>query len=96
MTTRELKSVCLDFRRGILGRRSPENMCAVVSYPLSGYLCFLGVPNKVVEGSRVHIWIELDDGRIIDATADQFNGRWLKFPKVYIGELTEWHKKHCV
>lgn len=70
--------------------------CAVVSYPLSGYLRFLGIENKIVEGSRGHVWIELADGRIIDATADQFNGRWLKFPKVYIGPLPEWHQKHCV
>lgn len=96
MTDSELRRICQEFRKGILGNRSSEMQCAKVSYPLSGYLRFLGVENRIVEGTRGHVWIELKDGRIIDATANQFNGRWTKFHKVYIGPLPEFHRKHCL
>jgi hypothetical protein len=34
---------------------------------------------------REHFWLEMDDGTVIDPTADQFPG--LDLPPVYIGKL---------
>jgi hypothetical protein len=58
-------------------------MCAVVSYSLQGYLSFLGVTTELGEVDLKfsnHVFLKLPDGRILDATADQFGG-----PKVYLG-----------
>lgn len=39
-----------------------------------------------------HFWILLDDGRIIDPTADQFNEiKKINAPKVYLGEKPNWY-----
>lgn len=94
MKTSELKRTCLAFRKGILNGRPSQMMCAIVSYALQGYLAVLGIPTKIVEGRKGHVWLEMEDGRIIDATADQFNGKFLKFPKVYIGDLPDFHRRY--
>lgn len=86
-----------EFRAGLLGKRSDARMCFAVSSALAGYLHFLGQEAEVVHGSvgeHDHYWIELGDGRIIDATASQFkkpNGR--EMAQVYIGALPLWYKK---
>lgn len=83
------------FRNGVLGDRPSDLMCGVVSYPLEGYLNFLGIKCHVVRGPEgEHYWIELEDGRIIDATADQYNSEFRKMPKVYIGPKPN-HWPYC-
>jgi len=89
MRTSELKSLCLGFRRGLIKQREGDMMCAVVSYALHGYLSFLGVKAEVEEVSLQlsnHVFLRLSDGRVLDATADQFGG-----PKVYIGAPMWFH-----
>lgn len=75
-------------------------MCWVVSNPLSAYLGFLGIPNRLTEGTVNgwhHWWIEVLENQrgvlyIIDATADQFNEREGKnMPQVYVGEYLDWY-----
>lgn len=67
----------------------------MVSFPLSGYLASIGIAAElrqgVVEFQRKgqtyhsgHFWIELEDGNIVDATADQFG-----LEPVYIGPLPD-------
>ena len=63
-------------------------MCAVVCYPLSGYLSMIGIEAAIEEVDLQysnHVFLRLADGRILDPTADQFNG-----PKVYLG-VGEWY-----
>lgn len=63
-------------------------MCFAVCAPLQGYLDLLGIQTEMVCGEvmgQEHYWLSLPDGRIIDPTADQFNGQLVKMPKVYIG-----------
>lgn len=92
MTRREIKSLALSFRKGILGDRQPDMMCMAVCYPLQGYLAMLGVKTEIVEadfGRVDHVWLELESGEILDPTADQFSSDFMKFPKVYLGPVPE-------
>lgn len=90
MTDAELIQIASDFREGILDGGSSEMMCAAVSWPLAGYLGFVGVRAEPVEsdlGHMNHIWLRLEDGRALDATADQFNRLFpdMALPPVYLG-----------
>jgi len=90
MGDRELKSLARSFRKGVINNREGDMMCAVVSYALQGYLSFLGVELAIDEVRLQfsnHVFLKLADGRVLDATADQFGG-----PKVYLGEPMWFHK----
>lgn len=72
-------------------------MCFVTSVALAGYLHAVGYDTWLTNGRvgrHMHWWIELGDGTIIDATADQFckpNGA--KMPAIYVGKLPFWYTK---
>lgn len=96
LTDKQIKIICLEFRKGVLGRRKSRAMCAKVSWALQGYLNFLGLPTRVCEGDVGewnHLWLALPDGRVIDATADQFSTARKKYPQVYIGKPLSIHKE---
>ena len=65
--------------------------CAVVCVPLAVFLTRYGRPAVDVHGAVgewQHTWIELEDGRIIDPTADQFNRVGAqRMPPVYLGNI---------
>lgn len=93
---RELRRICSEFRNGLLGSDSSSGKCAMVCLPLASYLGMFGLSVKIVEvdfGRINHFWLELENGEILDPTADQFSGKWLKLPKVYIGPVPEIYKK---
>jgi hypothetical protein len=84
-----------EFRDGILEGRPSWGWCFAISAPLSGLLNFEGIPNELVESDLTdhpdsdfyeHSWIRLEDGRVLDATFDQFGGE-----DVYLGEPTTFH-----
>lgn len=85
MTDRQLRRIALDMRRGILGARPSRDMCMAVSAPLQGLLSavygFETTLETVDFAETNHVWLRLPDGRVLDATADQF-GR----EAVYLGE----------
>jgi hypothetical protein len=90
MTDGQLKRLSLQFRNGLISKRESEMMCGIVSYALQGYLSFLGVDTKseeVMLQFSNHVFLRLSDGRVLDATADQFGG-----PKVYLGG-GEWYHR---
>ena len=92
MNDRELKRVAREYRQGMLEGAPSDMMCFALCFPLQGYLGFLGVHTKLVEadfGRCNHYWLKLEDGRILDPTADQFSGKSLKLPKVYLGPIPE-------
>ena len=95
MKQSELIKVVRGFRRGILDGRQSRHMCVAVCLPLQGYLSFLGVKSKIMEGETPdvnHVWLRLSDGTIIDPTAHQFprpDGG--KMPAVYVGPQPEWY-----
>lgn len=75
MSDREIIETSKEFVKGLLGKRSTRDMCFIVSTALAGYLNAIGVTCEAVEGlfdGWHHWWVELDDGRVIDATANQF------------------------
>ena len=76
----------------MLGKKQPHLMCFAVSWPLQAYLKSVGIDTELIEGScgdAEHYWLRLQDGRILDATADQFNNAG---PKVYLGEQPDYYK----
>ena len=92
----KLKRLVSEFRRGILGDHPPDMMCFAVCAPLQSYLAIMGIETRLIEmdfGRVNHVWLQLNDGRIIDPTADQFMSLGgTKMPKVYIGELPDWYQ----
>ena len=93
MTDKKLLQIIKSFRYGLIGRKDSDFMCLYVSAPLQAFLKFNYKMNtRLVDGyckvgifEPEHCWLELEDGRIIDPTYDQFFEKGLK-PKVYIGE----------
>lgn len=96
MTDAELIDIATEVRQGIIGDGDSAWQCAKVSWPLAGYLRFLGIECECVEsdlGHCNHIWIRLADGRALDPTADQFNALFpdLGLPPVYLGKPVAIH-----
>lgn len=94
MSDEELITFANDFREGILGGRPSAWMCAAISWPLANLLRCFGVECSCEEGDLGdcnHVWIELQDGRVLDPTADQFNYFPKQYPPVYLGAATELH-----
>lgn len=100
MTDAELIKFATEFREGILNGRLSTFMCAMVCWPLETLLNLEGVSVKAMmsdgvlmdlrdgrKGTCNHVWLKLADGRVLDPTADQFNGTIKKkMPKVYLGK----------
>lgn len=102
MSDKEIKKISEGFTKGALGSRDSLNMCWVVCLPLQGYLSFCGCETKVIEGNIEinnenyhHYWLQMQDGRIIDPTANQFNELGVKMPKVYFGNKPDNYKILC-
>lgn len=85
MTDADLIQIAQNFRDGILYGRSSELMCYIVSAPLQGFLsAAYGISAELEQVDFTdcnHFWLRLPDGRILDATADQFG-----LAPVYLGE----------
>lgn len=97
MTDAELVEFVTEFREGILGCDPPHMMCFAVCAPLVTFLNMHGVACKIVSGEddeQNHFWLVLADGRVLDPTADQFNGSQHRpLPPVYLGPSTAMHKR---
>lgn len=109
MNDSDLIACATGFLDGIQGDKpTSHKLCFMVCAPLDGYLSFLGVESKMVEGEITvneqvcqHLWIELPDGRILDPTADQFPllpnaipqlQGMEKMPRVYLGPKPPWYR----
>jgi hypothetical protein len=88
MRDKTLIRIARDFRAGILQGRPSTLMCAAVSFPLQGFLSALyGIETEVEKidlDDANHVFLRLPDGRILDATADQFG-----LEAVYLGPMPE-------
>ena len=90
MTRSEVKQVAREFRKGLIGDREGDMMCAVVCYALQAYLSFLGEHLTIAEvdlRNSNHVFLKFPDGRVLDPTADQFGD----YPKVYVGKPLWFH-----
>jgi hypothetical protein len=94
---KEIIEFATSFREGILDGRPSEMMCFMVCAPMESLLNMYGVKCEMVNGEddeRNHYWLKLADGRVLDPTADQFNGsQHRNLPSVYLGPLTAIHKR---
>jgi hypothetical protein len=101
MNDKQLVKFAAEFREGILDGRSPDSMCFMVCAPLVTLLNMHGVKCTMVNGDVDfgedeinHYWLALPDGRVLDPTADQFNGtEHRRLPSVYLGPPTAIHKR---
>ena len=85
MSDKQLLNIVTGFREGLLSGESSTFRCGMVSYALQGFLSLYEVETKLVSLNFAeinHMFLQLPDGRIIDATADQFG-----LPPVYIGPM---------
>jgi hypothetical protein len=93
MTDAELIDFVTDFREGILDGSSSEGYCYMICAPLVTLLNMNGVKAEMVGGDFGefnHFWLKLEDGRVLDPTADQFNAFGFgPMPRVYLGPPTE-------
>lgn len=84
-----------EFREAILQGCSSERMCVAVSAPLHAALRVLDVHTQLVRADLEqgeHVFLQLPDGQVLDATADQFNAHSRKpLPGVYLGASTAPH-----
>jgi hypothetical protein len=96
-----LRQIALDFRKGLLGDRTSASMCFIVCAPLQSYLAQLGIITGLLEcyirdkegNGHHHYFLLLQDGNILDPTADQFTRPDdSPMPEVYIGELPAWYE----
>lgn len=95
MRDRDIVRTAANFRSGMLDGGTSRLMCFAVCWPLLGLLEYGGalrgrlLESTVTAGAFTcnHIYIGLDDGRVLDPTADQFNSVFEpQMPKVYLGE----------
>ena len=84
------------FREAILQGCSSERMCVAVSAPLHAALRVLDVHSQLVRADLEqgeHVFLQLPDGQVLDATADQFNAHSRQpLPGVYLGAPTTPHR----
>lgn len=99
MTDKQLLKTAKSFRKGLLNGRAAANMCFAVSAPLEGYLSACGFYCSLLEVAILvdgdihqHYVLKLSDGRILDATASQFNNpNGEPMPDIYLGERPSWY-----
>lgn len=86
MTEATLKRICSEFRKGILDGQPSQGMCFVVSAALQRFLFGLGIKTHLrVVGNWNHVWLERENGSVIDAALDQFSIDGNPLPAVYLG-----------
>lgn len=92
----ELLAYAQEYRDAVLRGASSERMCVALSAPLHAALQARGTPCQLMVsdlGVCEHIFLRLADGRVLDPTADQFNGiAQEKLPGVYLGVPSLIHK----
>lgn len=98
----EVSAIAEDVRASIHGGNIPAWQCRPLSEKLVETLRSVGYDAKLAcgyflfgdegpeeEGLQKHCWVELD-GRIVDITADQFNGiNGVSMPPVFIGDADD-------
>src|SRR5688572_7000189 len=105
MTDIELRKLAWEFRKSMIGRKSGRLRCLTISRPLRDHLHKHKIKCTLIRGAVCyyrcwigHFWLELEDGRILDVTAEQFATKAWKgqkprpMPKVFIGRKPRWYK----
>lgn len=89
MTDKQLVRFAADFREGVLDGASSSQRCFIVCWPLSGLLALHEVTCTLEElcfyvgpATSNHVVLRLEDGRILDPTADQYG-----LEPVYLGPM---------
>ena len=91
MTDKKILKLACQIRNIYVGNNSSRGYCILVSQKLHRELIAVGCPCTVMQGSvgrHGHLWVQLEDGRILNATGDQFTRH--RLPPVYLGP-----RPHC-
>lgn len=97
MKDSELLKTVKSFTKGLLYSADSAYMCYAICLPLQAYLSIFKIETELIEGEiqcpdglYQHYWLKLDDDRILDPTADQFNEKLnISLPAVYLDEIPE-------
>lgn len=85
-----------EFREAVLLGSSSARMCVALAAPLAAAFGVLGLRAQLHEsdlGHCNHVFIRLEDGRVLDPTADQFNDNSAEaLPGVYLGHEARIHQ----
>lgn len=99
----ELLKMVRGFRYGLIGRKNGRKYCYIVCFPLQGFLSIMDIKTEIIEGEVCyyrywigHYWLQMESGKIIDPTADQFSTLKRFMPKVYIGTKPKWYRNKAV
>lgn len=98
---KEIIRITSEFRTGMIGKKgSSTGWCSKICWPLLSYFSVMGVEMTLKRGkvrARIgltssvkrydHVWLELEDGRILDPTYDQFQQISEAQIPVYLGKL---------
>ncbi len=94
-----LETIARGESKGMLIRSFPIGNCSYASELLQRYLHSIGVETFLVSGSgacqETHVWLETEDGIIVDITGDQYMDRDNEFfydKPVYVGPMDSFHK----
>jgi len=98
-----LQHIVEEFRAGLLDGQASAGWCFMVSSALAGYLSFLGYQARLTRGNidigeeeAEHFWLTLQEGLIIDPTADQFKQpTGHDMPPVFIGIKPAWYREEA-
>lgn len=93
MTDKKLIQTIKSFVKGLLSGKPTTDMCFMVCSPLVTYLNGCGIKCDLTEGELQkryhHFWITLEDGRVIDPTADQFG-----LLNIYVRKQPSYYRKY--
>ncbi len=92
-----LRAYAQSFRDAVLHGSNSDRMCVAISEPLHSALALEGQETLLIESDLEecnHVFLALPDGRVLDATADQFDDEdGAPFPAVYIGPPKAIHRR---
>lgn len=102
ITDKDLQIFVSEFITGLLNKAGCTHAgnCLTVSEVLQGYLSLFDIETDLMNakvkqvGTEVnHYYLQMKDGRIIDATASQFKTpTGATTPRVYIGNVPQWYQ----
>lgn len=83
-------------RAAVIADSSSAMLCMAITAPLHSALQRLGVKTLITASELDtcnHLFLTLDDGQVLDPTADQFNTPGSpRYPPVYLGPMLDIHR----
>jgi hypothetical protein len=95
MTDDELIKIAWDVRTEVV-YGSSRGHCILVSSLIQERLMKAGIKCRISQGNvgnEGHLWVTLEDGRILDGTGDQFDFYAFRLTPIYLGKKPDWYEE---